>query len=70
MAENTSPNKAVKNLLKGSGNIYRVVIINAAYNNRVATAIVTPDGTRNAPIYGAIDVEDDTQVVRIVRVFG
>lgn len=65
MAENGSAiPKPVKNLLKGSGNIYRIEITNAEYTNRVITDIKAAAGTGNSPIFGVTDIEEDIQVVR------
>ncbi|KAI0797340.1 hypothetical protein BC629DRAFT_264786 [Irpex lacteus] len=63
MAENGSAfPKPVKNLLKGSGNIYRIEITNAEYTNRVITDIKAAAGTGNSPIFGVTDIEEDIQV--------
>ena len=62
---NTTSKNVAKRLLKGSGNIYRIEITNAAYSNRVITDVNAPPGTGNAPIFGITEIGDDTQVVRI-----
>ncbi|KAI0089601.1 hypothetical protein BDY19DRAFT_943210 [Irpex rosettiformis] len=51
-----------KNLLRGTGNVYRIQITNAEYPNRLVTDINALAGSGNPPIFAVVDLEDDTQV--------